>query len=59
MGEPYYKNKEARAAIEGLTPMGEWGQVEDIARGYVFMASEDAAFVTGVALPMDGGILAQ
>lgn len=39
--------------------MGDWGLAEDIARGYVFMASDDAAYVTGVALPMDGGFIAQ
>jgi len=33
------------------------GQPTDIARAAVFLASDDAAFVTGVALPVDGGFL--
>jgi 3(or 17)beta-hydroxysteroid dehydrogenase len=32
---------------------------EDIARGIVFLASDDAAFMTGAGLVVDGGITAQ
>ena len=46
-------------AILAGTPMNEWGNAEDIARGAVFLASEDAAFVTGASLTMDGGFTAQ
>jgi len=44
-------------AILGRTPMGRWGRPEDVAGPVLFLASEAAAFVTGVVLPVDGGYL--
>jgi NAD(P)-dependent dehydrogenase (short-subunit alcohol dehydrogenase family) len=38
-----------------VCPLGRAGQPEDIARAMLFLASDDAAFITGVALPVDGG----
>ena len=38
-----------------LHPMGRLGEPEDIAGAAFFLASDDAAWVTGVALPVDGG----
>lgn len=40
-----------------LYPMGRVGRPEDIAAAVAFLASRDAAWITGVALPVDGGIL--
>ncbi|MBC3787455.1 SDR family NAD(P)-dependent oxidoreductase [Spirosoma utsteinense] len=37
------------------TPMGKFGKPEDIGWAAVFLASEAAAYVTGVSLPVDGG----
>ncbi len=37
-------------------PIGRVGEPEDIARAVLFLASEEAAFITGVALPVDGGM---
>jgi 2-deoxy-D-gluconate 3-dehydrogenase len=37
------------------TPQGRWGQPEDLAGVAVFLASRASDFVTGVALPVDGG----
>jgi NAD(P)-dependent dehydrogenase (short-subunit alcohol dehydrogenase family) len=37
------------------TPMGRMGQPEDIAKAVVFLASEDASFITGECLVVDGG----
>lgn len=36
-------------------PMGRWGLAEDIANAALFLASDEAAYVTGVILPVDGG----
>jgi len=40
------------------TPMGRWGDPADITGPVAFLAGPDAAFVTGVVLPVDGGYLA-
>jgi NAD(P)-dependent dehydrogenase (short-subunit alcohol dehydrogenase family) len=43
------------AAWKEVCPLGRPGTPEDVARAMLFLASDDAAFVTGVALPVDGG----
>ncbi len=40
-------------------PIGRLGQPEEIANAILFLVSEDASFITGVALPVDGGYTAQ
>lgn len=47
-----------RQALERL-PLGRLGTVTDIAKGILFLASDDAAFMTGAGLVVDGGITAQ
>jgi NAD(P)-dependent dehydrogenase (short-subunit alcohol dehydrogenase family) len=37
-------------------PMGRMGDAWDVARAAVFLASDDAAYITGVCLPVDGGL---
>lgn len=36
-------------------PLGHWGVPNDIANGYLYLASDEAAFVSGVCLTIDGG----
>ncbi|GGB92720.1 cyclopentanol dehydrogenase [Novosphingobium endophyticum] len=36
-------------------PMGRWGMAKDIAQAALYLASDEAAYVTGVILPVDGG----
>ncbi len=46
--------------IEGMvarTPLGRMGQPEDIANAYLFLASEEASFITGAVLRVDGGLV--
>ncbi len=43
---------------ENKSPLGRWGQPEDVARGILFLASRDADFVTGHGLAIDGGAMA-
>src|SRR5437879_3560205 len=52
----------ARRQVEGLhenvlrrTPAGRWGTIEDMAGVAVFLASPASDFVTGTAIPVDGG----
>jgi NAD(P)-dependent dehydrogenase (short-subunit alcohol dehydrogenase family) len=47
-----------RAEVEDEYPLGRIAQPEEIARGVVFLASDDASFVTGQLLVADGGLLA-
>ena len=46
----------ARAA--GRTPLGRIGTPRDIADGFVYLASDDARWITGTALVIDGGLTA-
>jgi NAD(P)-dependent dehydrogenase (short-subunit alcohol dehydrogenase family) len=39
-------------------PLGRFGQADEVARAVLFLVSDEASFVTGVALPVDGGRLA-
>lgn len=43
------------AARDALVPMGKMGTAWDVAAAAVFLASDDAKFITGVLLPVDGG----
>ena len=49
----------ARQQAVTRIPIGRMGTVTDIAKGIVFLASDDAAFMTGAGLVIDGGITAQ
>ncbi|MBL7502448.1 glucose 1-dehydrogenase [Frankia sp. CNm7] len=40
-------------------PMGRWGIPDELAAAALFLASDDASFVTGVAMPVDGGYVAR
>lgn len=48
----------AREEIDRAHPLGGMGVVSDVARSVVFLASEDAGWITGVNLPVDGGYTA-
>jgi 3-oxoacyl-[acyl-carrier protein] reductase len=46
--------------LEGMqarTPLGRMGEPRDIANAYLFLASDEASFITGVTLRVDGGIV--
>jgi NAD(P)-dependent dehydrogenase (short-subunit alcohol dehydrogenase family) len=46
----------ARAFAESIHPLGRLGQPRDIADAFVYLASDEAAWVTGTALVVDGGL---
>lgn len=47
------------AEIERRHPMGRIGEPDEVAAAIVFLASDEASFITGAVLPVDGGYLAQ
>lgn len=51
-------DKKLMAKFMERIPMGRPGEPEDVADVVAFLASDDARFVTGVALPVDGGVSA-
>lgn len=51
--------KEARRLWSEKHPMGRIAQPEEVARAVLFLASNDASFITGTALAVDGGLTAE
>lgn len=47
-----------RARIDARIPMGRWAQADEIAKVVDFLLSEDASYVHGAIIPVDGGYLA-
>jgi 3-oxoacyl-[acyl-carrier protein] reductase len=47
--------EEVRKATIPQIPLGRWGAPEDIANGYLYLASDEASFVSGICLTIDGG----
>jgi NAD(P)-dependent dehydrogenase (short-subunit alcohol dehydrogenase family) len=46
---------ELRERVIGRTPMRRWGEPQHIADAVAFLCSQQASFITGVVLPVDGG----
>lgn len=53
------KKKELIEQFTSLEPMKRFGRAEEIANTVIWLCSEEASFVTGVAMPVDGGFVAQ
>ena len=46
----------AKAAFSSMTPMGRIGLPDELAAAAYFLASEESSYVTGIDLPVDGGL---
>ncbi len=47
--------EEVRKQSLAHIPVGKWGMPDDIANGYLYLASDEASFVSGICLTIDGG----
>ncbi|MDP1811593.1 MAG: 3-oxoacyl-ACP reductase FabG [Sediminibacterium sp.] len=47
--------EEVKQKLTPMIPAGHWGKPIDIAYGYVYLASDEAAYVNGICLTIDGG----
>jgi len=53
------ENSQINATLEAKHPWGSLGTAEDIADAALFLASDEAAWITGHTLVVDGGYLTQ
>ncbi|MGB8383950.1 MAG: SDR family oxidoreductase, partial [Dermatophilaceae bacterium] len=47
------------STVTAAHPMGRLGEPAEVANAILFLASDEASFITGAILPVDGGFLAQ
>jgi len=59
MNLPLLQNPALNQQFVSRIPLGRWGKVEDIGKLAVYLCSEDASFITGTDLLIDGGWTAQ
>ena len=55
MIKPFLDDPGARKTLEGSLPMNRIGEPEDVANAILFMASDEASWITGTVLDVDGG----
>ena len=56
---PLWDNPEANQQLVSRIPMGRWGDVHDVAKLAAYLCSEEAGYITGTDILIDGGYVAQ
>ncbi|HKS36180.1 MAG TPA: SDR family NAD(P)-dependent oxidoreductase [Verrucomicrobiae bacterium] len=59
LNAPILQNPELNQQFISKIPLGRWGKVEEVGQLAVYLCSEDAAFITGTDILIDGGWTAQ
>src|SRR6266516_4864641 len=59
MNTPILQNPEANAQFISRIPLGRWGRVEEVGQLALYLCSEDAGYITGTDILIDGGWTAQ
>jgi len=59
LSEPFMDDPEFKAYWEAKAPIGRLGQAEEVAAAALFLVQDDAQFVSGVGLNVDGGAIVQ
>jgi NAD(P)-dependent dehydrogenase (short-subunit alcohol dehydrogenase family) len=59
ISDQYSSSEEMIKARDAACPMGRMGTGWDIAKAALFLASDEAAYITGVCMPVDGGVSAR
>jgi NAD(P)-dependent dehydrogenase (short-subunit alcohol dehydrogenase family) len=57
LSQPFFEDPEFRAYWEKKAPVGRIGQPEDVAAAALFLASDEAEFISGVGFNVDGGAI--
>lgn len=55
MADDWFANADVRGAVAALHPVGRFGEAPEVAEAALFLASDATSFITGIALPVDGG----
>lgn len=59
MTDELFKNPDMLAWFHANTPLPYLGEVDDVANAVLFLASDESKFITGIELPIDGGVVAR
>jgi NAD(P)-dependent dehydrogenase (short-subunit alcohol dehydrogenase family) len=59
LNKPILENPELNAQFIAKIPIGRWGQVEEVGKLALYLCSEEAGFITGTDILIDGGWTAQ